>query len=104
MRKFNPLGPAPRPGQNQQGYLSIDLRNPPIVAGSVVVGNVHTHPSNPFTGPSGEPHLLTADYGCGMRDGVSGIVRGRGEQYGFIGPEHRSVSFHNAARFPQYPP
>src|SRR5262245_24514875 len=63
VRKDNPLGPPTRPGTNQQGYLTIDLNNPPRVADSVVVANFHTHPSEPFTGASGDDRQINSRYG-----------------------------------------
>jgi hypothetical protein len=98
IRKENRLGPANRPGENQQGYLNINLNSPQLIAGSVVVAIFHTHPSVPFTGASDPDRALDTFHG------VPGIIRGRDGQYDFTGPERRAGDFQSAARYPGFPP
>jgi hypothetical protein len=97
-RKDNPLGPPTTDGTNQRGYLTIDLNNPPTVAGSVVIANFHTHPSDPFTGASDPDRQLNSGYG------VPGIVRGQGGAYSMTGTPKRIGNFNNALQYPGYPP
>ena len=98
LRQSNPLRPPLRPGENQQGAFNISLDPCPIVAGSVLVASFHTHPSVPFSGAS-DP-----DRNLGRLHGVPGIVRGRGGQYDFTGPERRAGDFNSASRHPGFPP
>lgn len=98
LRKHNELLPPERPGLNQRGAFNICLDNPPLVAGSVVVANFHTHPSIPFTGPSGDDFQLADHYG------VPGIVRGRNGAVEFTGRfPFRCGDFRTANRWPGYP-
>jgi len=97
LRQQNPLLAPRRPGENQPGAFSILLDPPPIVPGSVVVAQFHTHPSVPFTGASGTDRQLGNLYG------VPGIVRGRGTQYDFTGPERRVDQLSTARSNPGFP-
>jgi len=62
------------------------------------VANFHTHPSAPFTGPSGDDYQIAESYG------VPGIVRGRNGDVRFTGRfEFRTGTIHTASRWPGYP-
>lgn len=77
---------------------SVDLRNPPLRAGSVVVGKYHTHP-NPTSegwnpGPSAQDRALDA------RHGVPDLIRADNGVY-VSGPDSRRGGL---AGGPGYPP
>jgi hypothetical protein len=66
------------------GQATIDLSNPPVVLGSVVVGKFHTHPNPTAEGWTGGPSLIRAD------DGIH-----------FSGPDQRRGGLGGGPGFPQ---
>lgn len=78
-------------------FNEIGLEPPDIVPGSVVVGTFHTHPMDPFTGPSDYDSLLAGQYG------VPGIVLGRNGDVRIVGPEQREGDWGRAASQPGFP-
>jgi hypothetical protein len=53
--------------------FNIDLNNPPVVAGSTVVGIFHTHPNPSSEGWSAGPSA--SDQACDARDGIPDLIR-----------------------------
>lgn len=76
-----------RGGQNVSGLgMAIDLNNPPIVRGSIVVATFHTHDfgMDPSM-PTGEKLSLPNDLWTNEEQGVPGIIVGAGDVRGFNG-------------------
>jgi hypothetical protein len=76
-----------RSGQNVSGLgMAIDLNNPPIVRGSIVVATFHTHDfgMDPSM-PTGEKLSIPNDLWTNEEQGVPGIIVGAGDVKGFNG-------------------
>ena len=64
----------------------IDLQNPPIIVGSVVVGKFHTHPNPTAEGWEGGPSA--SDLQIDALHGVPDLIRADDGVY-VSGPNHR---------------
>ena len=69
------------------GSASIDLRNPPVVRGALLVGNFHTHPG--FATQNYDPNPSTPDVNNSFRRGVPGLVISEGMGITPYGPNRR---------------
>lgn len=80
------------------GYQSeLNLDNPPVVSGSIVVGVFHTHP-NPSSG-GWDPAPSEADRRADERDGVPDLIRADNGVH-FSGPQCRRGGLAGGPGFP----